>query len=304
MHMQLQVGVCLQKRKACYLERICAGRRPVGVGTIPVPFLQSIPSAETGLAQFRHCPGLVPGPPWATMVHQTQSRLSDDAIPQLVGGSSRCMIVYDRPLAIPRLSPLIFGCVPAYGLLHSKPSRDPRPLSCAHPLKRLYTICTVLASTNRRDAGPRSTPGAPQIPNVFVITLAMMYLYLLQDSYFPPIYRIFFRGAWNLHDWLARSGWSLGQLSVNVAQGQCICWGCNAMFPNTGSRLLNVYNGYFSCVRSTFHHSRSEVRHDRTRHTVEGGERLCCLVLLAKATPSLAGDLASRLSVYVEMVSG
>lgn len=115
----------------------------------------------------------------------------------------------------------------------------------------------VLASTNRRDAGPRSTPGGPQIPNVFVITLAMMYLYLLQDSYFPPIYRIFFRGAWNLHDWFARSCWSLGQLSVmsrrdNASVGDAMQCSKYSVAP-------------IECIQwvllmCTFHHSRSEVQ--------------------------------------------
>ena len=57
---------------------------PDGVGAIPVPFVESVPSADNGLAQFRHCPDIVPGPPQSTLMDQTQSRLSDDAIPRLV----------------------------------------------------------------------------------------------------------------------------------------------------------------------------------------------------------------------------
>ena len=102
------------------------------------------------------------------------------------------------------------GCQRTNGFNLNHPAA---PYPCLVPTPQ-STLCTVHASTNRRDAGPRSTPGGPQIPNVFVITLAMICLYLLQDSYFPPIYRIFFRGAWNLHEWSARSRWSLGQLSV------------------------------------------------------------------------------------------
>ena len=54
-----------------------------GVGTIPVPFPESIPSADNGLAHFRYCPDIVPGPPQSTSMDQTQSCLSDDAIPRL-----------------------------------------------------------------------------------------------------------------------------------------------------------------------------------------------------------------------------
>ena len=63
----------------------------------------------------------------------------------------------------------------------------------------------------------------PQIPNVFVITLAMLCLYLLLYSQFSSDYRIFLRGAWNLHDCsLSFSG--SGSAVSNVAQGECICW--------------------------------------------------------------------------------
>ena len=75
--------------------------------------------------------------PQSTSMDQTQSRLSDDAIPPASGGCSRCMILYDRPLAIPRLSPLIFGCVPAYEWPHPKSSRGPLSLSGSPPPKAL-----------------------------------------------------------------------------------------------------------------------------------------------------------------------
>ena len=137
--------MCLQKRKACYLERIGAGRRPVGVGTIPVPFLRSIPSADNGQAQFRHGPDMIPGPWWCTRPNRALATMQFWAS----RGSSRCMMVYDRPLAIPRLSPLIFGCVPAYEWLHSQPSRDPLSLSGAHPPKHSMHCSRVNQSSGR-----------------------------------------------------------------------------------------------------------------------------------------------------------
>ena len=74
------------------------------------------------------------------------------------------------------------------------------------------------------------------------------------------------------------------------------------MFPNTWSRQLNVYNEYLQCVH--FIMAVSEVRHNRTgtpSHGMNG--RLPGSHSPAKATPFLAGDLASRLSAYVEMES-
>ena len=63
----------------------------------------------------------------------------------------------------------------------------------------------------------------PQFPNVFVITLATMYLYLLPYSYFPPIieYSSVVHGTC-MSVPLTLAG--LGQLSVMSRRRHCICW--------------------------------------------------------------------------------
>ncbi len=63
----------------------------------------------------------------------------------------------------------------------------------------------------------------PQFPNVFVITLAMMYLYLLLYSYFLPI--IEYSSVVHGTCMSVRSvSLVLGQLSVMSRRRQCICW--------------------------------------------------------------------------------
>ena len=135
---------------------------------------------------------------------------------------------------MPRLSPLIFRCVLLrMALFPSQPATLSLSAVRSHHPTRPH------ASTNRRNAGPRSTQG-PTISQCFCHHPCNDVLVSPTVLTFSPEYRIFLRCAWNLHECSAHSRWS-GSAVSNVAQETMHLLGCNAMLQILG-RQWNVYN--------------------------------------------------------------
>ena len=171
------------------------------------------PLPREGLPHFRHHP-------WSGSCAPCPSRLSDRCDPPASPGGSRCMIVHLLYRACRLLS------FAAYEWLSFR--------ICHYP-------CTLSGPTTQEGFTRQPIVGTmahdpltgPQFTNVFVITLAMMYLYLLPYPNSPAIieYSSVVHGrAWNLHMSVSLTLAGLGQLSAmsrsdNASVGmQCNCF--------------------------------------------------------------------------------
>ena len=152
------------------------------------------------------------------------------------------------------------------------------------------TLESLHASTNRRDAGPRSTHG-PTISQCFCHHPCIDVLVSPIVPKFSSDYRLFLRGALNLHI----SVRSLSLVWVSCQQCRAVVTmhllGCNAMLQILGRQL----KGTPWYLHGTFHHDSLEAQPDT--HTVQPW--LCGRSQpRSQPLPTLAGDLAG-LSSYL-----